>query len=416
MASLQRGPSRVTHRRSGSARVRFGLLDRYILKIATGAAIILLVGLTSVIWVTQALREVDLVTGKGQTAVIFFTVTLLSLPALIAGIAPVALFMATLYTLNKLNSDSELIVMNATGIAPHRITRPFIVLTLVTAALVGWMSISVMPAGFRALRDLITLIRADFVANVVKEGQFVTLDSGVTFHYRERQGQALLGIFMQDRRDPNQPAVYIAERGQTAEAGGNSFLMLEKGTIQRESRDRNSSSIISFERYALNLSALSGDADGAGGGDGDKVIYKPRERSTWALLNQDPKEPYYTIQAGRFRAELHNRLSAPLYPIAFMLVAFAILGEARTTRQGRAVAIQLAIFLVGAIRIGAYAAWTASVRSVFATMLLYILPIATIVISALVIAYGARARAVIDRLTEPLVAPLLALTARFRRA
>ena len=88
-------------------------LDRYILKIAAVAAIVLLVGLTSVIWVTQALREVDLLTGKGQTILIFFTVTLLSLPALIAGIAPVALFMATLYTLNKLNGDSELIVMNA---------------------------------------------------------------------------------------------------------------------------------------------------------------------------------------------------------------------------------------------------------------------------------------------------------------
>ncbi|RYE71234.1 MAG: LptF/LptG family permease, partial [Hyphomicrobiales bacterium] len=192
--------------------MRFGLLDRYILKIAAGAAVILLVGLTSVIWVTQALREVDLITGKGQTILIFFTVTLLSLPALIAGIAPVALFMATLYTLNKLNSDSELIVMNAAGVAPHRLTRPFFALTLITAALVGWMSLVVMPAGFRALRDLITLIRADFVANVIKEGQFVSLDSGVTFHYREKQGQALLGIFMQDRRDPNQPAVYIAER------------------------------------------------------------------------------------------------------------------------------------------------------------------------------------------------------------
>ena len=43
--------------------MRFGLLDRYILKIAAGAAVILLVGLTSVIWVTQALREVDLITG-----------------------------------------------------------------------------------------------------------------------------------------------------------------------------------------------------------------------------------------------------------------------------------------------------------------------------------------------------------------
>lgn len=396
--------------------MRFGLLDRYILKIAAGAAVILLIGLTSVIWVTQALREVDLITGKGQTVLIFFTVTLLSLPALIAGIAPVALFMATLYTLNKLNSDSELIVMNAAGVAPHRLARPFIALTLITSIMVGWMSLSVMPAGFRALRDLITLIRADFVANVVKEGQFVSLDSGVTFHYREKQGQALLGIFMQDRRDPNQPAVYIAERGQSAEADGNSFLMLEKGTIQRESRNQNSSSIISFERYALNLSALTGDTDGVGGQDGAKVIYKPRERSTWALLTQDTNEPYYKFQEGRFRAELHNRLSAPLYPIAFMLVALAMLGEARTTRQGRAAAIQIAIFLVGAIRIGAYAAWTASVRSPIAAALLYILPLGTILLAALAIGFGSRTRVFIDKLTEPLIAPFLALAARFRRA
>ena len=53
-------------------------LDRYILKTAAGAAIVLLLGLTGVIWVTQALREVDLITGKGQTVLIFLTVTLLS--------------------------------------------------------------------------------------------------------------------------------------------------------------------------------------------------------------------------------------------------------------------------------------------------------------------------------------------------
>lgn len=45
-------------------------LDRYILKIAAGAAVVLLLGLTGVIWVTQALREVDLITGKGQTVLI----------------------------------------------------------------------------------------------------------------------------------------------------------------------------------------------------------------------------------------------------------------------------------------------------------------------------------------------------------
>lgn len=392
-------------------------LDRYILKIAAVAAIVLLIGLTSVIWVTQALREVDLITGKGQTIYIFFTVTLLSLPALIAGIAPVALFMSTLYTLNRLNGDSELIVMNAAGVAPYRLTRPFIVLTLATSLLVGWMAISVMPAGFRALRDLITLIRADFVANVVKEGQFVSLDSGVTFHYRERSGDALLGIFMQDRRDPSQPAVYIAERGRTVESEGNSFLMLEKGTIQREAKNKESTSIISFERYALNLSALSGEPTGGDGeGNGDKVIYKPRERTTWALLRQDPNEAYYKLQAGRFRAELHNRLSAPLYPIAFMLVAFAALGEARTTRQGRNVAIQAAILIVGAVRIGAYAAWTASVRSGFAVVLLYLLPLVTIICATTLIMFGASLRPRLNKLLEPIVLSLSALPSRLRRA
>ncbi len=392
-------------------------LDRYILKIAAVAAIVLLVGLTGVIWVTQALREVDLITGKGQTVVIFFTVTLLSLPALIAGIAPVALFMATLYTLNRLNSDSELIVMNASGVAPHRLTRPFIVLTMATSLLVAWMTLSVMPAGFRMLRDLITLIRADFIANVVKEGQFVALDSGVTFHYRERQGDALLGIFMQDRRDVSQPSIYIAERGRSVEVDGSSFLMLEKGTIQRETKNTETTSIITFERYALNLSALSGDPTGGPGeGDGDKVIYKPRERSTWQLIRQDPNEPYYKIQEGRFRAELHNRLSAPLYPFAFMLIAFAAIGEARTTRQGRAFAIQAAILIVGAVRIGAYAAWTASVRSGFAAALLYVLPVAAIVCATSLILFGERLRPALSRLFAPLAAPFVALSLRFRRA
>jgi lipopolysaccharide export system permease protein len=393
-------------------------LDRYILKIATVASIVLLIGLTSVIWVTQALREVDLITGKGQTVLIFFTVTLLSLPALIAGIAPVALFMATLYTLNRLNGDSELIVMNAAGIAPYRLTKPFIVLTIAVSLLVGWMSLSVMPSGFRALRDLITTIRADFVANVVKEGQFVSLESGVTFHYRERSGDALVGIFMQDRRDPSQPAIYVAERGRTVDVDGSNFLMLERGTIQRENK-QDTTSIISFDRYALNLSALSGDPIGGAGdgsGSGDRVVYKPRERTTWSLLNQDRKEIYFVTQEGRFRAELHNRLSAPLYPIAFMLIAFAFVGEARTTRQGRASAIQAAILIVGATRIGAYAAWTASVRSPSAVLLLYLLPIGAIVLSLALILYGERLRPVLARLAAPLLAPITGLTARLRRA
>ena len=51
-------------------------------------------------------------------------------PALVLVIAPAALFIAVLYALNKLNSDSELIVMSAAGaLALSRLMRPFAIKT-----------------------------------------------------------------------------------------------------------------------------------------------------------------------------------------------------------------------------------------------------------------------------------------------
>ncbi|MBS7699115.1 MULTISPECIES: LPS export ABC transporter permease LptF [unclassified Chelatococcus] len=359
-----------------------GLIDRYILRNVVGAFLACLSALTLVIWITQILKELDLVTGKGQTIGIFLVVTLLSLPALITIIAPAALFIATLYALNRLNGDSELIVMSAAGIPPSRLLRPFATFTLVVTLAVGVMTVYLMPQSFNSLRDLVTKIRADFVANIVKEGQFTTLDTGITFHYREKSGDALLGIFLQDQRDRNKVVVYIAERGQAVDVKGQSYLLLETGSVQRQEPGSRDSAIVTFERYAIDLSVFAQE--------GADVIYKPRERSTWALMSPDPNEPYFKLQEGRFRAELHDRFSAPLYCIAFMLIAFAALGEARTTRQGRGAAILAAIIGVLLVRVAGFAASSAAVRSPAALLGVYGAPLAGCLISLVFIFYGHR--------------------------
>ena len=101
-----------------------GLLERYILRNAAIAFVACLVALTLRDLGHRDAEQIDLLTGKGQTILMFFTVTLLSLPALVAVIAPVALFVATLYALNKLNGDSELIVMSAAGVPPGGCCAP----------------------------------------------------------------------------------------------------------------------------------------------------------------------------------------------------------------------------------------------------------------------------------------------------
>jgi lipopolysaccharide export system permease protein len=357
--------------------MRLGLLDRYLLRTMLVAAIACLVGLTCVIWITSALRELSLVTGKGQTILVFLRFTALSLPALVIVIAPVAAFAATLYTLNKLNSDSELIVMSASGVPPGRLLKPFALMAVISAALVAVMTLQVMPASFRELRDMITQIRSDFIANVVKEGQFTSLDQGITFHYRERSGAALLGIFFLDSREPGKSSVYIAERGQTLDIEGKPFLVLEKGSIQRQSAKAEDNSIVTFDRYGVDLSSF--------GQDGADVILKPRERTTQALLFPDPNEAYYRLIEGRFRAELHDRFLAPIYVICFILIGFAALGEPRTTRQGRGSAMAAAALSVMAVRIAGFALSSLMVRAPGAVYVAYALPLLAIVACLLLI-------------------------------
>lgn len=366
-------------------------IQRYIFRITLSAFLACLIGLTGTIWVTQALRELDLITAKGQTLVIFLAITGLSLPTLITVIAPVALFIAMVYALNRLNGDSELIVMAAAGMEPRRILRPFLSLGLAVSLAVAFLTIQVMPSSFQELRDVVTRVRGDFIANVVKEGQFTSLENGITFHFRERgPGGTLLGLFIQDKREAGKTVVYLAERGQAVDYDGQSYLALEQGSIHRQQKDTRDASIITFERYTVDLAAFTPpDAE---------VVFKPRERATTQLLFPDAGEVYYRVQKGRFRAELHDRLSAWIYPLAITFIAFAALGDPRTTRQGRGLAVAGAVLAVVVLRIAGFTATSAAVRSQVAVVAIYAVPLLAIALSALVIFQGPALRSASARI------------------
>src|SRR5215467_15423049 len=98
-------------------------IDRYMFRTIFGGFLLVLINLTAVIWITQILRQVDLITNQGQTILVFLRITGLLVPILMLVIAPIAIMIAVCYALIKLNGDSELVVMNAAGIAPRRVDR-----------------------------------------------------------------------------------------------------------------------------------------------------------------------------------------------------------------------------------------------------------------------------------------------------
>jgi lipopolysaccharide export system permease protein len=105
------------------------------------------------------------------------------------------------------------------------------------------------------------------------------------------------------------------------------------------------------------------------------VQYKPRERYISELWDPDEKDPVYQYMPGRFRAELHERLVNPLYPLAFVIIAFALLGRPRTSRQNRFNAIGTAIVLVFAVRLAGLGATNLVSRTPWGVPLLYAVPL-----------------------------------------
>lgn len=405
-----------------------GRLDRYIFSTAAVAFLGVVVVLAGMIWATQALRQLDLVTSQGQTILAFIAITSLTMPTLVLVIAPAALFIATAYTLLKLNGDSEIVVMAAAGMGPWRLLRPLIVLAILVSLFCSSLAVHVVPASLINFREQVTKVRADVVSFVAQPGRFVNLTQGLVFHVRERSANGVMrGIFINDARE-KEVSTYLADRGQIVESKAGIFLVLENGSIHRrggdmwrteatpqptpeearaaaraklaaqktdqstpaaaqppagdqkqgrsESKAANSS-VVEFQRYAFDLSSLAPDTKG--------VDIKPMERPLSYVMSPPPEDMYVRFFPGRYREELHKRLSAGLYPMAFFAIAAAALAQPRTTRQSRGAALTAIIPAMGLVQIGNFAIAGQLKANAAAVPLIYALPIVTVIICAMIL-------------------------------
>ncbi|MFZ5739850.1 MAG: LPS export ABC transporter permease LptF [Pseudomonadota bacterium] len=342
-----------------------GSIDRYIFRTTLVSFAVVMGSLTGVIWITQALRGIDLMTSQGQTIITFLGLTGLAVPVLVLVIAPIALMIAVAHTLNRLATDSEIIVMNAAGLSPIRLFRPFFYATMVVAALVIIIGAYIAPDGLRRIARWDSEITADVLANVLQPGRFAQLEPGLTIRVRERQpGGMLVGVFIDDARAPNERISIIADHGTVLKNDKGSFLVLEDGHLERFQTGKQEPALVAFSRYAFDMSKFSRARD---------VSYGIRERYLWELLWPPANDPLLARLPTEFRSEMHDRLLAPIYPFFFATVAFAFLGLARTTRQSRNFSMFGAVLVAFVVRLAGFALSVIANKTPYVAGLQYLL-------------------------------------------
>ncbi|MES2905605.1 MAG: LPS export ABC transporter permease LptF [Pseudomonadota bacterium] len=358
------------------------VLDRYLFKQLSISFLIVLGVLTGIVWLTTSLRQLEVMTTQGQTLGIFLVLTTLAIPLLLMNLAPFSLFIGSVFTLNKMSNDSELVVMSASGVSQPQILRPFVMLTCLAMLGMWLLTLVIVPASMRELRISITNVRADLLGSIIQPGKFTTIDKGVTFHVRNRATNgALLGVFVSDQRDDEMEMTYLSDKGLIIRTKEGTFLILENGQIIRRPKGKEFGSIIAFDRYAFNLSSLMGVVADA--------QFKPAERSTAELFNMSNDEGETRAAMNAAHAELHDRLAIPLYAMAFMLIAFAALGKVRTIRQAeRGRTIGFAIASVVILRMIGFAMSALTQSYPAAAILIYLVPLAGIAVALVLGPFG----------------------------
>ena len=295
----------------------------------------------AIVWTTQVLARINLVTDSGQSALTFFELATLILPSIIPIVVPFALIIAVAQTLSVMNSDSELVVVSAAGGSRHIIARPVVILALLASVFSFAVDNGIDPYARERGRQLVATAHADLLSLVIQEGTFRKVDDGLFVQVAERLPDGRLGgIFVADSRQEGMDLVYYAKNGAVVQDAEKSMLVMTDGVVHRKSPDGNLS-VIRFSSYAFDLSAFSAAA-------GAITMY-PKDRTLAYLYNPDPNDKLFQNKPQTYRAELHRRLTEWIYPLVFALIALAVAGDARSHREGRInpliTAISIALFV-----------------------------------------------------------------------
>ena len=273
-----------------------GSIGRYIFRTTFGAFLVICASVTALMWITQALRDIDLMTNQGQSIFVFIGITGLIVPLLVLIIAPIALMIAVAHVLNKLGNDSELIVMNAAGMPPWVLFRPFLAVgsrRLAAGCRDQHLRFAMGTARIAALGDRGSR-RSRFEHRAARPLHQARRAADAA-HPRTAPQRTIAGHLIDDQRNPKERASILAEQGD--------IVKNERGPVPRPgerqraaARDRAARSRDRAVQQ-LRFRPVVALADGK-----QSLKYSVRERYLWELFDPDAdrhsRSPTSRIRSG----------------------------------------------------------------------------------------------------------------------
>ncbi len=349
------------------------LIDRYLLRQLLGPTVLAVCALGAVALLSQSLNALDIIVTQRQSALVFLKVTLLAMPQLINIVLPIALFVAALVALNRLQTEQELVICFAGGMSRSQLIAPAMRLGAMVALLALVTNLWIQPAASREMRQTLFTVRTDLAATLIREGEFSQPSPGLTVYAQSVDTDGLIhNLFIHQVRDDGGATTYTADQGRLVKRDGKPLLVMMKGSNQEFSAS-GVLNFLSFDEYIFDLSSLI---------DSDELVhFKPSDRYLHELLFPDLTQDWEQRNRLKLMAEGHARLAGPLYNIAFMALAISAVVGGGFSRLGYGRRMAAFGGIAAGVRILGFIVQAACEDMAWINLLQYLVPIATVAVA-----------------------------------
>lgn len=381
--------SGIRSRREIEGRTRSGtpvmiLVQRYFFRQLLWPLITAVAAFAGLALLTQSLSNIDLVSGYSETTFTFLKVTALALPHLTALLIPIAMFIAALTALNRLIADSELVVASASGMTRWGVLSPLLRLGIYVLIANLVINLFLQPLSYREMRRSLHDLRSDVAASLITPGEFSRLGSGVTIYARERgRDGRMRDVLIHDTRGEEEAVTFTAREGFIVRSETQSSMVLVDGNRQQID-EAGQLGYGTFDRSEFDLGEFVGPVDA--------MVFKESDRFLHELIWPDASAIARAGGPEAAWAEAHYRLSAPLYNVAFILIAAAAFLGGDYSRLGYGRRVMWAVVGGLAMRLVGFAVQSASADDAAMNAGQYLVPLIGCAAAIAVIYWPSRAR------------------------
>ncbi len=191
--------------------------------------LIAIFGISSIIWVFQAVNFLDIMIEDGRNYNVYILYTLLNFPKIITKVLPFCIFFSFSYVFIKYEMNNELIIFWNHGIEKIRVVNFFLILSFLILLFQIIMLTVIVPKSQEIARSQIRTSSVDYFEGLIKPQKFNDTVKGLTVYAEEKNSSdEFINIYIK-KSSSNTFQITFAKKGVFELKGDRKILVLYDG-------------------------------------------------------------------------------------------------------------------------------------------------------------------------------------------